>query len=48
MAFKPITLLWYYSWEPFAYLWTHRGVTHWPVIGVWLKGVMVIWNVSSF
>ncbi|WP_141733742.1 hypothetical protein [Oligoflexus tunisiensis] len=24
-------------WAPFGYLFTHRGILHWPLIGTWLK-----------
>jgi uncharacterized metal-binding protein len=24
-------------WAPFGYIFTHRGILHWPVIGTWLK-----------
>jgi hypothetical protein len=33
----PINRVWYYLWEPFGALFTHRGVVHWPIIGVWLR-----------
>jgi uncharacterized metal-binding protein len=33
----PINRIWYYLWEPFGGLLTHRGAGHWPVIGVWLR-----------
>jgi len=32
---------WNLYWKPFAYLFTHRGVPHWYVIGTWLR----IWYV---
>lgn len=33
----PITKAWYYLWDPFGQLFTHRGVVHWPILGVWLR-----------
>jgi uncharacterized metal-binding protein len=24
-------------WAPFGYLFTHRGILHWPLVGTWLK-----------
>lgn len=29
-----ITLVWFYLWQPLTFLITHRGITHWPIIGV--------------
>lgn len=45
-AFYPINRLWYWLWHPFGYMFTHRGITHWPVIGVWLRvGYLWLWAV---
>tara|TARA_Y100000034_G_scaffold136372_1_gene212465 strand:- start:8485 stop:9264 length:780 start_codon:yes stop_codon:yes gene_type:complete len=33
----PVNRVWYHLWGPFAKLFTHRGVTHWPIISVWLR-----------
>lgn len=33
----PVNRIWYYLWEPFGMLFTHRGAVHWPVVGVWLR-----------
>jgi len=33
----PINRAWYYLWHPYGNLLTHRGVGHWPIIGVWLR-----------
>lgn len=30
---KPISFIWYIYWEPYAQLLTHRGISHWPIIG---------------
>lgn len=30
----PISTLWFYFWAPYATLLTHRGLSHWPIIGV--------------
>lgn len=29
----PISLAWYHLWTPYALLLTHRGLSHWPIIG---------------
>lgn len=34
---KPINLLWNYFWTPFATMFTHRGIAHWPIISVYLR-----------
>jgi uncharacterized metal-binding protein len=28
---------WYYFWQPYARLCTHRGVSHWPIVSVWYR-----------
>lgn len=33
----PINRIWYYLWHPYGQLLTHRGVGHWPLIGVWIR-----------
>lgn len=33
----PINRLWFHMWQPFASLFTHRGVIHYPIIGVVLR-----------
>lgn len=33
----PINRLWYYFWQPYATLLTHRGVGHYPIIGTWIR-----------
>lgn len=30
---RPISFTWYVLWEPYALMLTHRGVSHWPIIG---------------
>lgn len=34
---KPITFVWYWAWHPYGKLVTHRGASHWPVWGVWMR-----------
>lgn len=34
---KPINLLWNWMWTPFATLFTHRGIAHWPIVSVLLR-----------
>lgn len=29
----PINRLWFFFWTPYAHLLTHRGLSHWPIIG---------------
>lgn len=42
--FYPINRLWYYLWHPYGYLMTHRGLGHWPILGVWLRvGYLYFW-----
>jgi len=46
-AFFPVTLFWREFWSPFASLFTHRGVVHWPIIGVWLRvGYLYVWIIA--
>lgn len=30
----PINRIWYYFWAPYGILLTHRGISHWPIVGV--------------
>lgn len=32
-----VTSFWYNLWTPYATLFTHRGIGHWPIIGVYLR-----------
>lgn len=34
---SPINLLWNILWQPFANLLTHRGISHLPILGLWLR-----------
>ena len=34
---KLIAKSWYYLWQPYASIFTHRGITHWPVIGTFIR-----------
>jgi len=36
-CFYPITVAWYKLWTPYAKILTHRGIGHYPVLGVWLR-----------
>lgn len=40
--FKPITVFWFKLWGPFATMFTHRGITHFPIIGAYLR-VSYLW-----
>jgi uncharacterized metal-binding protein len=40
---------WYYFWQPYARLCTHRGISHWPIISVWYRITYIlisIWSVE--
>ena len=39
---RPISFAWYIIWEPYALLLTHRGISHWPIIGTLTR----IWYLS--
>lgn len=34
---KPINVLWNLFWTPYATLFTHRGVAHWPIFSVYMR-----------
>ena len=40
----PINRAWYYIWHPYGLLMTHRGVSHWPLIGT-LTRVLYIFGI---
>ncbi len=48
---QPVTKAWYKLWSPYAFLFTHRGITHWPVfstlfrVGYLLLIFLIIKNV---
>jgi uncharacterized metal-binding protein len=33
---------WYYFWQPYASLCTHRGVSHWPLISVFFRSSYIL------
>ncbi len=33
LIIRPVAFVWYIIWEPYALLLTHRGISHWPIIG---------------
>jgi hypothetical protein len=37
----PLNFVWRIFWYPFALLFTHRGVVHWPFIGTILKSLYI-------
>lgn len=42
----PLNRFWYYLWQPYASLLTHRGAGHIPVLGVWLRvGYLLLWAI---
>jgi len=43
----PFNRIWYYMWDPFGALFTHRGVVHWPIVGVWLRvAYLYVWYLA--
>lgn len=39
-----VTWLWDSFWKGYALLFTHRGLPHWPILGVWLRvGWILLW-----
>ena len=46
----PVNRAWYYLWHPYGKLLTHRGIGHYPVLGVWLRvGYLMgaLWFIKS-
>lgn len=41
----PVNRIWYYLWHPYGQLLTHRGIGHWPFIGVFLR-VGYLWVIA--
>jgi hypothetical protein len=37
IVWKPICFLWNRLWYPYGELATHRGITHWPILSVFLR-----------
>lgn len=35
--FFPINRIWYHMWTPYARLFTHRGITHWPILSTIIR-----------
>jgi uncharacterized metal-binding protein len=33
----PLTKFWYHLWTPYAYVFTHRGVSHYLILSTWLR-----------
>jgi uncharacterized metal-binding protein len=38
----PINRIWYYLWQPYGSLLTHRGIGHWPIIGTWTRAIYLL------
>jgi uncharacterized metal-binding protein len=34
---KVLAKTWYYLWHPYALFFTHRGITHWPIISTYIR-----------
>lgn len=43
---KIVTKIWFFLWYPIAILVTHRGILHWPVIGVLIRNYYLYLIVS--
>ena len=46
-VFFPLRKGWYYLWEPYSRVLTHRGVSHWPVVGT-LTRVAYLYFIIDF
>lgn len=44
--FKPLTIVWFHFWTPYAFMFTHRGISHYPVTSTWLR-VGYVWVTFS-
>lgn len=44
----PINRIWYYFWHPYGQIMTHRGLGHWPILGVWIRSLYIYVAFSSF
>lgn len=38
----PLTKAWYHLWTPYAFLFTHRGITHYPIMSTWFRVAYLI------
>lgn len=38
----PLNRIWYYFWHPYGAIFTHRGVSHWPIIGTLTRAGYVL------
>lgn len=47
-AVYPLNRFWFHLWQPFAKAFTHRGVVHWPIIGVWFRVLYLLCLVWIF
>jgi hypothetical protein len=48
----PINRAWFFFWTPYAHLMTHRGISHWPIIGtvtrvLYISAPFVVFDVIS-
>lgn len=42
----PLNRFWYYLWQPYASLLTHRGAGHIPIWGVWIRvAYLLFWTI---
>lgn len=42
---RPVNRIWFYFWELYSRLITHRGISHWPIIGVWSRVFYILLHV---
>jgi uncharacterized metal-binding protein len=43
----PLNRIWYYFWHPYGMLLTHRGISHWPILGTLTRAGYVILVLKS-
>ena len=44
---KPVNKFWHSCWKHFGRAFTHRGITHWPILSTLLRGFYVyMWSVN--
>lgn len=47
----PLNRVWFWLWAPYGWLLTHRGISHWPVVGVLTRVgylQLILWFINLF
>jgi uncharacterized metal-binding protein len=47
----PLNRIWYYFWHPYGLLLTHRGISHWPILGTLTRAGYILgiaWGLGHF